>query len=43
MEVPRLGVVLEVELLAYATVMATWDLSFICKQAEPLLMAMLDP
>ena len=31
MEVPRLGVKLELQLLAYATVMATPDLSHICK------------
>ena len=29
MEVPRLGVELELRLLAYATVTATWDLSHI--------------
>ena len=30
MEVPRLGVKLELELLAYATAMAMWDLSHVC-------------
>ena len=31
MEVPRLGVSLELQLLAYTTASATWDLSCICK------------
>ena len=30
MEVPTLGVELEPQLLAYTTVMATWDLSHFC-------------
>ena len=30
MEVPRLGVELELQLLAYATARATWDLSSVC-------------
>ena len=30
MEVPRLGVKLEIELLAYATATATWDLNHVC-------------
>ena len=30
MEVPRLGVELELQLLAYATTIATQDLSLIC-------------
>ena len=30
MEVPRLGVELELQLLAYATAIATWDPSRIC-------------
>ena len=30
MEVPRLGVELELQLLAYATAMATQDLSYVC-------------
>ena len=30
MEVPRPGVELELQLLAYTTAIATWDLSFIC-------------
>ena len=30
MEIPRLGVELELQLLAYATATATWDLSHVC-------------
>ena len=30
MEVPRLGVELELQLLAYTTATATWDLSSVC-------------
>ena len=30
MEVPRLGVKLELQLLAYTTAIATWDLSCVC-------------
>ena len=30
MEVPRLGIGLEVKLLAYATATATWDLNHVC-------------
>ena len=30
MEVPRLGVELELQLPAYTTATATWDLSFVC-------------
>ena len=30
MEVPRLGVKSELQLLAYAMATATWDLSYIC-------------
>ena len=30
MEVPRLGVELEVQLLAYTTALAMWDLSQVC-------------
>ena len=31
MEVPRLGVELELQLLVYTTAAATWDLSHVCK------------
>ena len=30
MEVPRLGIQLELQLLAYTTATATWDLSLVC-------------
>ena len=30
MEIPRLGVESELQLLAYATATATWDLSHVC-------------
>ena len=30
MEVPRLGVKLELQLQAYPTAIATWDLSYVC-------------
>ena len=33
MEVPRLGIKLELQLLAYATAIATPDLSLICESA----------
>ena len=42
MEVPRLGVALELQLLVYATATATQDLSHVCNP-HPQLMAMLDP
>ena len=40
MEVPRLGVELELQLPAYTTATATWDPSRTC---DPQLMAMPDP
>ena len=42
-EVPRLGVELELQPLAYAVTTATWDPSHICDLHTPQLMAMLDP
>ena len=42
MEVPRLGVELELQLPAYTTATATQDLSCICN-LQPQLMATLDP
>ena len=40
MEVSRLGIELELQLLAYTTATAMWDLSCMC---ELLLVARLDP
>ena len=42
MEVPRLGVESELQLLTYATATAMWDPSCICN-LHPQLMAMPDP
>ena len=43
MEVPRLGVQLDLEPLAYATAIATPDLSHVCDLHTSQLLAMQDP
>ena len=43
MEVTRLGVKLELQLLAYTTATAMWDLSHICYLPTPQLIAKPDP